>query len=175
MISRLLTNTLFSASSARKAAHEIPAEAFVRYSASAGICSQELMDGFIVDIFFDVSADKRAEGFRGEKVNLVAEQVFEKEAEFYEVVVAFLPGGELYDQVDVAFLALLSPRIRTEEPTRLTPCAMRTSSCWRIRAITSLRVIERPSSTRPHPPTKNKPVGIMPKSPSKSSHYLSHG
>jgi hypothetical protein len=80
MISRLLTNALFMVSSARKAEREIPAEAFVRYSASARICSQKLMDGFIVRVFFDIRADKRADGFRGEEVNLVAEQVFEEKA-----------------------------------------------------------------------------------------------
>src|SRR6266702_4578045 len=73
------------------------------------------MDGFIVGVFFDVRADKRAEGFRSEEINLVAEQVFEEEAELDEIVIVFLPGVELNDHVDVALLALLSPRVRTEE------------------------------------------------------------
>jgi hypothetical protein len=73
------------------------------------------MDGFIVSIFFDVGADKWAEGFKGEEVNLVTEQVFEEEAELDKIVIVFLPGVELYEQVDVTLLALLSPRVRTEE------------------------------------------------------------
>jgi hypothetical protein len=73
------------------------------------------MDSFIVGVFFDERADKWAEGFRGEEVNLVAEQLFEEEAELDEIVIVCLPGIELYDQVDVALLAFLCPRVRTEE------------------------------------------------------------